>query len=154
MDAFWNEPKYRKLEQRSYGELIERVRDQQASLTQVASTSKDADQTLSAEAALVQWRTTLDNLMSSPPNGRVTIEVSSNIHAWANTMRDISVRGRRYPDLPQAAKLRTGAKGKSTDQLQSPIALGRARAGTLCKLAAPPIWPTAKPSSLSTRMEP
>jgi protein involved in polysaccharide export with SLBB domain len=81
-----------KLEQRSYGELIERVRDQQASLTQVASTSKDADQTLSAEAALVQWRTTLDNLMSSPPNGRVTIEVSSNIHAWANTMRDISVR--------------------------------------------------------------
>jgi protein involved in polysaccharide export with SLBB domain len=81
-----------RLEQRSYGELIERVRQQQATLKLTATSSKDADQTLSAESALVQWQTTLDNLMSSPPNGRVTVQISSNIHSWANTSRDVAVR--------------------------------------------------------------
>jgi protein involved in polysaccharide export with SLBB domain len=81
-----------KLEQRSYGELIQRVREQQASLKLTASSSTDPDQKLSAESALVQWQTTLDSLMSSPPTGRVTIEVSSNLHAWANTPRDVAVR--------------------------------------------------------------
>jgi hypothetical protein len=81
-----------KVEQRSYGELIQRVREQQASLKLTATSSTDPDQKLSAESALVQWQTTLDSLMSSPPSGRLTIEVSSNLHAWANTSRDVNVR--------------------------------------------------------------
>ncbi len=81
-----------RLEQKSYGELIERVREQQASLKLTATSSKDPDQTLSAESALVQWQTTLDNLMATPPSGRVTIEISSNLKSWANTSRDIPVR--------------------------------------------------------------
>jgi polysaccharide biosynthesis/export protein len=81
-----------KLEQRSYGELVQRVREQQTSLKLTATSTTDPDQKLSAESALVQWQTTLDNLVTSPPTGRVTIQISSNIRNWANTSRDITVR--------------------------------------------------------------
>ncbi len=81
-----------RLEGRSYSELVQRVREQQANLKLTATTATDPDQKLSAESALTQWQTTIDNLISSPPTGRVTIQVSSNIHSWANTSRDITVR--------------------------------------------------------------
>jgi protein involved in polysaccharide export with SLBB domain len=81
-----------KLEQRSYGELVQRVREQQTTLKLTASSTTDPDQKLSAESALVQWQTALDNLMAAPPTGRVTIQISSNIRSWANTSRDITVR--------------------------------------------------------------
>jgi protein involved in polysaccharide export with SLBB domain len=80
------------LEQRSYGELVQRVREQQTSLKLLATSATDPDQKLSAESALVQWQSTLDNLAASPPTGRVTIQLSSNIRSWANTSRDITVR--------------------------------------------------------------
>ena len=82
----------RKLEQRSYGELMQRVREQQANLKLTATSATDPDQKLSAESALVQWQTTLDDLMTSPPTGRVTIQVTSSLKNWANTSRDITVR--------------------------------------------------------------
>ncbi len=81
-----------KLEQRSYAELIQRVRQQQTSVKLTAASTADPDQKLSAESAMVQWQTALDDLMSSPPSGRVTIQISSNIKEWANTSRDITVR--------------------------------------------------------------
>ena len=81
-----------KLEQRSYGELIQRVRQQQAALKLTATSATDPDQRLSAESAFVQWQTTVDNLVNSPPTGRVTIQVSSDIRAWANTSRDVTLR--------------------------------------------------------------
>jgi len=81
-----------KLEQRSYGELIQRVREQQANLKLTATSTNDSDQKLSAESALVQWQTALDNLVASPPTGRVTIQVSSKIKSWENTSRDVTVR--------------------------------------------------------------
>jgi polysaccharide biosynthesis/export protein len=81
-----------KLETRSYAELVQRVREQQATLKLTATSTSDPDQKLSAESALTQWQTTLDNLVSSPPSGRVTIQVSTDIRSWANTSRDITVR--------------------------------------------------------------
>jgi protein involved in polysaccharide export with SLBB domain len=81
-----------KLEQRSYGELVQRVREQQASLKLTATSTSDPDQKVSAESALVQWQTALADLMNSPPTGRVTIQISSNIKNWENTSRDITVR--------------------------------------------------------------
>ena len=81
-----------KVEQRSYGELVQRIREQQANLKLTATSSNDPDQKLSADSALVQWQTALDNLMNSPPTGRVTIQLSSNLHSWMNTSRDITVR--------------------------------------------------------------
>lgn len=81
-----------KLEMRSYTELIQRVRQQQTNLKLTATTTTDPDQKMSAESALTQWQTTLDNLISAPPTGRVTIQVASDIHSWANSSRDITVR--------------------------------------------------------------
>jgi protein involved in polysaccharide export with SLBB domain len=81
-----------KLEQRSYGELVQRVREQQANLKLTATSTNDPDQKLSAESALVQWQTTLDNLMTTPPTGRVTIQISSNIKNWANSAQDVRVQ--------------------------------------------------------------
>jgi protein involved in polysaccharide export with SLBB domain len=81
-----------KLEQRSYGELIQRVREQQANLKLTAASAPDPDQRLSAESAFVQWQTTLDSLITTPPSGRVTVQISSNIKSWQNTSRDITMR--------------------------------------------------------------
>lgn len=90
-----------KLEQRSYGELIQRIRAQQASLKLTATSASDEDQKLSAESGLVQWQTALDNLVSSPPTGRVTIQVSSNIKSWANTSRDVTVKAGDILTVPK-----------------------------------------------------
>ena len=92
-----------KIEQRSYSELVQRVREQQTTLKLTATSTTDPDQKLSAEAALVQWQTTLDNLMNSPPSGRVTIQVSSDIKTWANTARDVPVRAGDVLVVPKRA---------------------------------------------------
>jgi protein involved in polysaccharide export with SLBB domain len=92
-----------RLEQRSYGELVQRVREQQASLKLTAASTSDPDQRLSAESAMVQWQTALDNLTSSPPSGRVTVQISSNIKTWANTSRDVSVRDGDVLIVPKRA---------------------------------------------------
>lgn len=81
-----------KLEQRSYGELVQRIREQQTALRLTAASTNDPDEKASAGSALVQWQTALNDLMSSPPIGRVTIQVSSNFKEWANTTRDVTVR--------------------------------------------------------------
>lgn len=81
-----------KLEQQSYGELIQRVREQQTNLKLTATTATDPDQKLSAESALAQWQSTMDSLASSPPSGRVAIQISSSIKEWSNTTRDVTVR--------------------------------------------------------------
>ena len=81
-----------KLEQRSYGELVQRIREQQTSLRLTAASSNDPDEKGAAASAFIQWQTTLNDLMTSPPVGRVTIQISSNLKEWANTARDITVR--------------------------------------------------------------
>jgi polysaccharide biosynthesis/export protein len=90
-----------KLEQRTFGDLIQRVREQQASLKLTLTTATDPDQKLSAESALEQWQTTLDSLVSSPPAGRVTIQISGNIKAWQNTPRDVAVRAGDVLTVPK-----------------------------------------------------
>jgi protein involved in polysaccharide export with SLBB domain len=82
-----------KLQQRSYVQLIERVREQQTAMRLTAlGGGADPDAKLSAGAAFIQWQSTLDELAGSPPTGRVTIQVSANIKEWANTTRDLTVR--------------------------------------------------------------
>ncbi len=51
----------------------------------------------------MQWQSALDSLMNSPPPGRVTIQVSSNIKSWANTPRDITVRAGDVLIVPKRA---------------------------------------------------
>jgi polysaccharide export outer membrane protein len=90
-----------KVEQRSYGELVQRVREQQATLKLTAASSTDQDQRLSAESAFVQWQTTLDNLITTPPTGRVTVQISSHIKSWQNTPRDITMRAGDVVVIPK-----------------------------------------------------
>ncbi|HLZ42922.1 MAG TPA: SLBB domain-containing protein [Candidatus Sulfotelmatobacter sp.] len=81
-----------KLEQRSYVELVQRIREQQTALRLTAVSSPDVDEKLSAGSALTQWQTALDDLAASPPSGRVSIQISSNIKDWENTTRDVTLR--------------------------------------------------------------
>jgi polysaccharide export outer membrane protein len=89
------------LEEKSYADTIQRVRDQQTSLKLAATTATDPDEKLSDESAYTQWRVTLDNLVNSPPTGRVTIQVSSNLKTWANTSRDVTVRAGDVLTVPK-----------------------------------------------------
>jgi polysaccharide biosynthesis/export protein len=89
------------LEEKSYADTIQRVRDQQTALKLAATTTTDPDEKASDESAYTQWRATLDNLINNPPSGRVTIQVSSNLKAWANTIRDITVRSGDVMTVPK-----------------------------------------------------
>lgn len=80
------------LEDKSHTELVERVRQQQASLQLASTRAQDPDEKLADQAAYQQWQDTVDSLVNNPPLGRVTIQVSDNLKEWANTPRDITVR--------------------------------------------------------------
>jgi protein involved in polysaccharide export with SLBB domain len=80
----------RELEVQSQNEIILRVKGAQSSLELLPDT--DAKQKEAKLQAIQQWQTTLDQLNSNPPPGRVTIRISSKIDQWKNTAADIEVR--------------------------------------------------------------
>ncbi|MFZ0461988.1 MAG: SLBB domain-containing protein [Candidatus Acidiferrales bacterium] len=80
----------RDLEANSQQQLYERIKGMQTQL-KLASTT-DPDQKAAQETAYQQWQTALQDLADSPPIGRVTIQISSNVNSWKNTSRDIAVR--------------------------------------------------------------
>jgi protein involved in polysaccharide export with SLBB domain len=81
-----------RLEDKSHTELVERVREQQASLQLASARANDPDEKLADQAAYQQWQNTVDGLMNNPPLGRVMIQISPNIKSWENSPRDIAVR--------------------------------------------------------------
>lgn len=80
----------REMELQSQKQVILRVKDAQSSLELIPDT--DAKQKESKLLAIQQWQSTLDQLSSNPPTGRVTIRISSNIERWKNTTSDVEVR--------------------------------------------------------------
>jgi protein involved in polysaccharide export with SLBB domain len=50
------------------------------------------EQKQAKEAALQQYQSTLSQLSSNQPLGRVTIHISSDIHHWKGTASDVEVR--------------------------------------------------------------
>jgi protein involved in polysaccharide export with SLBB domain len=80
----------RELELRSQNEIILRVKGAQSSLELLPDT--DAKQKEAKFQAIQQWQSTLEQLSSNPPPGRVTIRISSNIDRWKNTPADVEVR--------------------------------------------------------------
>jgi protein involved in polysaccharide export with SLBB domain len=80
----------RELELRSQDEVILRVKDAQSSLELLPDT--DPKQKQAKLTAIQQWQSTLEQLSSNPPLGRVTIRISSKIDRWKNTPADIEVR--------------------------------------------------------------
>jgi protein involved in polysaccharide export with SLBB domain len=88
--AVLERPQVRDLEMRARTELILRVRDAQTNLETLPE--GDPKQKQAKEMAVEQWQTTLDQLVSTPPAGRVTIRISPDIKRWKNTADDIEVR--------------------------------------------------------------
>lgn len=80
----------REMELQSQNEVILRVKDAQTSLQLLPDT--DQKQKESKTLAIQQWQSTLEQLSSNPPLGRVTIRISSKIDRWKNTNADVEVR--------------------------------------------------------------
>ena len=80
----------REVETDAQNQLILRVKDLQTSLELVPEV--DPKEKQAKEMAIQQYQTTLQQLVSNPPVGRVAIRISSNINHWKNTSYDIEVR--------------------------------------------------------------
>ncbi|MGH9714434.1 MAG: SLBB domain-containing protein [Candidatus Acidiferrales bacterium] len=80
----------RELEAKAQDDMILRVKSVQTSLELMPET--DARQKQAKEAALQQYQTTLAQLTSNPPLGRVAVRISSQPDHWKNTPADIEVR--------------------------------------------------------------
>jgi protein involved in polysaccharide export with SLBB domain len=81
----------RELEEKNRADLIRQVRAQQ-SVLRLAPDTGDPDEKLAKDGSLQQWHNTLDQLQSTPPEGRLVIHISKNVKRWANTPADIEVR--------------------------------------------------------------
>lgn len=80
----------RQLETKEREKLILRVKDAQTSLENLPETTPAQKQ--AKAMALGQYQTTLLELNSNPPLGRVTIRISSHVDRWEGTAADIDVR--------------------------------------------------------------
>ena len=80
----------REMETQSQTEVILRVKDAQSSLELLPDT--DPKEKQAKLTAIQQWQSTLNQLTSNPPLGRVTIRISSKTDRWKNTPADVEVR--------------------------------------------------------------
>ncbi|MGB8986942.1 MAG: SLBB domain-containing protein, partial [Candidatus Sulfotelmatobacter sp.] len=81
----------RELQEKNRGDLIRQVQAQQSAL-QLIPDAGDADEKLAKTAVIDQWHATLEELKSTPPEGRLVIHISKNVGRWANTPADVEVR--------------------------------------------------------------
>jgi len=70
--------------------MILRVTDEQARLQQLPES--DPGNKRSKDLAIQQWQTTLEQLSSNPPIGRVAVRISADVNLWKNTASDVEVR--------------------------------------------------------------
>src|SRR5712692_3420053 len=89
----------RELEAREQDTMILRIKAVESNLEQMPE--NDPRQKQAKEAALQQYRTTLEQLSANPPLGRVNIRISSNLNRWKNTPVDIEVRGGDTLTIPK-----------------------------------------------------
>jgi protein involved in polysaccharide export with SLBB domain len=80
----------RELEAKEQDKLILRVKDAEGSLQNLPDTTPGQKQ--AKEMALGQYQTTLTELTTNEPVGRVAIRISSRIDRWKNSVADIDVR--------------------------------------------------------------
>jgi polysaccharide export outer membrane protein len=88
--AVFERSQIRELEERNRADLIQRVKDQEASVKLLPS--QENEDTAAKQAAVEQYQSTIDKLQRTPPAGRLVIHISSNLRRWANTQADIQVR--------------------------------------------------------------
>jgi len=80
----------RQLESQAQTEMIVRVKEAQTNFALLPE--NDARQKQAKEQAIQQWQSSLDQLTTNPPVGRVAIRISSDINRWKNTVADVEVR--------------------------------------------------------------
>jgi protein involved in polysaccharide export with SLBB domain len=80
----------RELEGKEQNQMILRVKDLRSNLELLPDTDDKKKQ--AKEMALQQYQTTLTQLSSNPPVGRVAIRISSNVDHWKNSEADVEVR--------------------------------------------------------------
>ena len=80
----------RDLEAKEQTQMILRIKDLESNIQQLPE--NDPRQKQSKEMALRQYQTTLTQLTSNSPVGRVTLRLSPDIKHWSNTSADLEVR--------------------------------------------------------------
>jgi len=88
--AIFQRVQVRQLESKERDELILRVKEAESGLELMPENTPEQKQT--KEGVMAQYRTTLAQLNSTTPLGRVTIQISSDIARWRNTAADIQVQ--------------------------------------------------------------
>lgn len=89
----------REIEARQRTDLIGRVKGEQTNLDLIPVSTEQ--QKAEKEVVMTQWQSTLEELSTNPPTGRVDIHISSNIRRWRNTDSDIAVRGGDVLTIPK-----------------------------------------------------
>ena len=89
----------RELESKAQDQLILRVKDEESSLESLPDTDAKAKQ--AKDLVLQQYQTTLTQLNSTPPLGRVAIRISDRVDRWKNTPADIEVRAGDTLTIPK-----------------------------------------------------
>jgi len=80
----------RELERKEQNDLIVRARGMENSISMMPENEPRQKQV--KEAALLQYHTTLEQLVANPPLGRVSMRISSDLRRWKNTSADLEVR--------------------------------------------------------------
>jgi protein involved in polysaccharide export with SLBB domain len=80
----------RELERKEQNDLVVRARSMEDTIELMPE--NDPRQKQVKEAALLQYHTTVEQLVANPPLGRVSIRISSDLRRWKNTSADLEVR--------------------------------------------------------------
>lgn len=91
----------RDLEMKSHLELAQRVKAELVYLKALPET--DTDQKNAKMTAIAQTQTTLEQLETNPPVGRVVIHIQRDVRAWRNTVADVPVRDGDVLIVPKKA---------------------------------------------------
>ena len=88
--AVFQRTQVKELEEKNRAQLLQLTQDQGPALKSILTTT--IDDKMAQEAALLQWKSTLDKLQTTPPAGRLVIHISNDMKRWENTASDIQVR--------------------------------------------------------------
>jgi protein involved in polysaccharide export with SLBB domain len=115
--ALLSRQEVKQVEVQSRIELVERLKAEQVSLKSLPE--NDEDQKNAKLTAIAQTETTLTQLQSTSPSGRVVIHISPDTKQWAGTSSDISLRDGDTLTIPKKAEY-----VMISGQVYNPIAVG------------------------------
>ena len=92
----------REVEMKSQVELVERLKAEQSSLRTLPE--NDEEQKNAKLTAIAQTETTLTQLQSTPPLGRVVIHINPDSKSWQGTPADVSMRDGDSLVIPKKAE--------------------------------------------------